>query len=173
MSPPAGAPPDPGHGFYPHIPCRAGEGFCVDSCLFTGSSRNTPGSHSPAWTLGTVWDGSGAAQLIGILTIILTRPLCSLYHSFTVASAMIFECSINSFCFPFSDVHCCVHMHVSCQCTCVCGHMSMKVHVWGIQVCVSVLCIWACTCVHACETRGQCWPLTLRCLLVKQTRAVG
>lgn len=43
----------------------------------------------------------------------------------------------------------------------------------GAYKCIRVSCVCGHARVHHVKARGQRWPLTLRCLLAKQTRPVG
>lgn len=93
---------------------------------YLGVPGTQPAPTAPAWTLGEVWDGFGAAQLMGFLPSFPkgSRALC------TTVSLWPSHIPSMTFGFPF---HTCVTVCVCvcCQCTCVCGYMSVEVHMWG------------------------------------------
>lgn len=88
MSTPAGAPPDPGNGFYSHISCHSGESLCVVSCLLSPPGLAGPEPGSTGCSVGLVaaeHDDTSCPQKVACRY--------SIYPGFTLSPFGIFECS--------------------------------------------------------------------------------
>lgn len=95
VSTPAGAPPDPGHGFYSHISCCSGESLCVVSCPLNTRIPITGLALGPSG-LDPGFNGCGVElveqDVMGLPDVIL-RSSPVFFPRFTLSPVVTFECS--------------------------------------------------------------------------------